>query len=338
MANNGTEGTDSTEPSTSVSPTPREDDEESPSASPEQTEPTDEPDDGKRKKSEADKRRKRSQQSLRDRVEVTADGLAPDPAGFRLASFNVLGDSHTRPGGNKPGFASARSRMGWTVQLVRGNGISVLGLQEYEPSQHGMFSSLAGGTWDVYPGLQLGRKGVRNSIAWNTSVFELVEAHTTTIPYFHGKPAVIPYVLLEHKDTGRLAWFINVHNPASTRGPAQHLRNQATAKEIALMNELQEPQSTNQLGVPTFLMGDFNEKAEAFCMVTQGADAQAANGGTSTPCAPPGGHGIDWIFGSTPGVSFANYVRMDGGLADRASDHPLIFADVTLTGEAPALQ
>ena len=250
----------------------------------------------------------------------------------------MLGASHTAPGGNKRGYAGGTTRIGWTVQLLRGNNVSVAGLQEYEKSQHAQFSRITGGGWGIYPGLQVGNKGVRNSISWNNAVWELVEAHTIPIPYFHGNLVPMPYVLLKHKATGRLAWFINIHNPASTRGPAQHWRDVATAKEIALMNQLQAPQSTNQIGIPTFLMGDFNEKSEAFCRVTAGANAQAANGGTSSPCQLPSNHGIDWIFGSTPGVGFSNYVRMDGGLVNRVSDHPMVFADVTLTGEAPFVE
>jgi endonuclease/exonuclease/phosphatase family metal-dependent hydrolase len=275
---------------------------------------------------------------LRDRVQIAADGLEAPAATFRLASFNVLGASHTGPGGNKPGYAGGTSRMGWAVQLLRGSNASVVGLQEYESSQHGTFSRLTGGAWGVYPGMQLGNKGVRNSIAWNTAVWELVEAHTIPIPYFHGTLVPMPYVLLKHEETGRLAWFINIHNPASTRGPAQHWRDIATQKEIALMNDLQEPQSDNQLGIPTFLMGDFNEKAEAFCRVTAGADAQAANGGVSSPCQLPANHGIDWIFGSIPGVTFSGYSRLDGGLVNRVSDHPLVHTDVTLDGEAPFVE
>jgi len=273
--------------------------------------------------------------SLRNRVQVAADGLAADPAAFRIASFNVLGASHTGQGGNKRGYASGTTRMGWAVQLIRGNNISVVGLQEYEQVQHGTFTNITGGGWGVYPGMQVGNKGVRNSIAWNNGVWELVEAHTIPIPYFHGNLVPMPYVLLKHKETGRLSWFINIHNPASTRGPAQHWRDVATAKEIALMNDLQAPSSPNQIGIPTFLTGDFNEKSEAFCRVTAGANAQAANGGTSSPCRLPSNHGIDWIFGSTPGVAFSGYVRMDGGLVNRVSDHPLVFSDVTLSGEAP---
>lgn len=281
------------------------------------------------------KKERRRSRDLRDKVQLAADGLAADDATFRMASFNVLGASHTGPGGNKHGYALGGSRMGWATQLIRGNNVSVVGLQEYESSQHGTFSRLTGGGWGIYPGLQIGKKGVRNSIAWNTGVWELVEAHTIDIPYFHGNPVPIPYILLKHKDTGRLAWFINTHNPASTRGPAQHWRDIATSKQIALMNELQAPQTTNQLGIPTFLMGDFNEKADAFCAVTARANAQAANGGTASPCRLPANNGIDWIFGSRAGVTFSGYVRLDGGLVNRVSDHPMIYTDVTLSGEAP---
>ncbi|KAA1427129.1 endonuclease/exonuclease/phosphatase family protein [Nocardioides antri] len=290
------------------------------------------PDKGKKDDKKDDKRSR----DLRNKVQLAADGLAADPASFRIASFNVLGFSHTKPGGNKCcRWAGGISRMGWAMQLIRGNDISVIGLQEYEKEQHNTLTNITGGGWGVYPGMQIGKKGVRNSIAWNNGVWSLVEAHTIPIPYFHGNLVPMPYVLLKHQDTGRLAWFINIHNPASVRGPAQHWRDVATAKEIALMNDLQEPESPNELGIPTFLMGDFNEKAEAFCRVTAGANAQAANGGTRSPCRLPSNHGIDWIFGSTPGVTFSNYVRMDGGLVNRISDHPMIYSDVTLTGEAP---
>ncbi len=330
MANNQTTATDDTTPA-APSSTASDDTEVPPETSPRHKIKV------KPKKDDKNRERLRSR-NLRNRVQLAADGLAADPASFRIASFNVLGASHTGPGGNKPGYAGGTSRMGWAVQLIRGNNVSVVGLQEYEKTQHATFGRITGGGWGVYPGLQVGNKGVRNSIAWNAGVWELVEAHTIPIPYFKGNLVPMPYVLLKHKGTGRLAWFINIHNPASTRGPAQHWRDIATQKEIALMNDLQEPQSTNQLGIPTFLMGDFNEKAEAFCRVTAGANAQAANGGTSSPCRLPSNHGIDWIFGSIPGVGFSNYVRMDGGLVNRVSDHPMIYADVTLSGEAPFVE
>lgn len=287
---------------------------------------------GHKKDTKADRRRSRH---LADKVQLAADGLAPDDATFRIASFNVLGASHTAPGGNKHGYALGASRMGWATQLIRGNNISIVGLQEFESAQHSTFARMTGGGWGIFPGMQLGKKAVRNSIAWDASVWELVEGHTIDIPYFHGHPMPIPYVLLKNKATGRLAWFMNTHNPASTRGPAQHWRDIATAKEVNLMNQLQAPKTSNELGIPTFFTGDFNEKADAFCRVTAGAHAQAANGGTTSPCRLPANNGIDWIFASIPGVSFSGYVRMDGGLVNRVSDHPMVYADVTLTGEAP---
>lgn len=338
MANNTTTATDDTTPA-APSSTASDTTEPSPELDPDaDSTPRDDKSEDKPDKTGKTKRERLRSRNLRNRVQLAADGLAPDPASFRLASFNVLGASHTGPGGNKPGYAGGTSRIGWAVQLLRGNNVSVVGLQEYEKSQHATFSRITGGGWGIYPGLQVGNKGVRNSIAWNSGVWELVEAHTIPIPYFHGNLIPMPYVLLKHQETGRLAWFINIHNPASTRGPAQHWRDVATQKEIALMNDLQAPQSENQLGIPTFLMGDFNEKSEAFCRVTVGANAQAANGGTASPCRLPSNHGIDWIFGSTPGVGFSNYVRMDGGLVNRISDHPMIFTDVTLTGESPFIE
>ncbi len=333
MANNQTTATDDTTPPPTTSSA--SDDTEAGPTEPRRDEPDKKPDKTKKPDKKPDKKPSRK---LRNRVQMAADGLAADPATFRIASFNVLGASHTAPGGNKRGYAGGTARIGWAVQLIRGNNVSVVGLQEYEKTQHAQFSRITGGGWGIYPGLQVGNKGVRNSIAWNGGVWELVEAHTIPIPYFHGNLVPMPYVLLKHKETGRLAWFINIHNPASTRGNAQHWRDAATAKEIALMNELQAPPTSNQIGIPTFLMGDFNEKAEAFCRVTANANAQAANGGTASPCRLPSNHGIDWIFGSTPGVGFSNYVRMDGGLVNRISDHPMIYADVTLTGEAPYVE
>lgn len=336
MANDQTTATDDTDPTVathSVTPSATDHVDDETDVPPREKDKGKDEDD--KKDDKGGKKKEKGSSNLRDKVQLAADGLAPDSASFRIASFNVLGASHTGPGGNKPGYAGGTSRMGWALQLIRGNNISVVGMQEYEKTQHATFTNLTGGGWGVYPGLQVGNKGVRNSIAWNNAVWGLVEAHTIPIPYFHGNLVPMPYVLLKHHETGRLAWFINVHNPASVRGPAQHWRDVATAKEIALMNDLQAPETRNQLGIPTFLMGDFNEKAEAFCRITAGANAQAANGGVSSPCQLPANHGIDWIFGSTPGVAFSGYVRMDGGLVNRVSDHPMIFSDVSLSGEAP---
>lgn len=248
------------------------------------------------------------------------------PLTFRMTSFNVLGSSHTGPGGEKPEYADGNTRIGWAADLLRGQGIDVAGLQEFEPGQHVAFMNRNGDSWDSYPGLQLGNRGVRNSIIWDPAKWRAIERHTVLIPYFHGKLVPMPYVLLEHQETGRQAWFINIHNPASSRkrGNHQHWRNVATQKQVDLMADLGSGDT------PVFLMGDFNERDEAFCKVTASGRATAANGGTGgPPCSVPGRAGIDWIF-ATPEVTFSGYTRFESDLVRRTSDHPMIIANATL--------
>ena len=222
MANNETTATDDTEPPVSTS---------SESSASDNTEsgPTDRPSDKVGHKPDKDKKpdkgkdkdKGKGSSDLRDRVQIAADGLAAPDATFRIASFNVLGASHTAPGGNKRGYAGGTARIGWAVQLIRGNNVSVVGLQEYEKSQHAQFSRITGGGWGIYPGLQVGNKGVRNSISWNAAVWELVEAHTIPIPYFHGNLVPMPYVLLKHKDD-RPARMVHQHPQ-----PSEHPRQRA---------------------------------------------------------------------------------------------------------------
>lgn len=258
-----------------------------------------------------------SHQPVSPRVHtITVKPPPPPPvpeAAFQVASFNVLGSSHTA--GRQTG-AAGRIRVGWASQLLRGAGVDVVGLQELEPDQFQVMRR----TWTVWPGMALGKPGVRNSIAWDPAVFTLVEGHQVQIPYFHGNLVPMPYVLLEHRETGRRAWFLNTHSPRSGagRGDNERFRDRGTATLVALMRRLDSPRT------PVVLTGDFNERAEAFCTVT-GDGIVAANGGTSSPCRPPAGHGIDWIFG-TSGVDFSGYRRID----NRASDHPLITATATL--------
>jgi endonuclease/exonuclease/phosphatase family metal-dependent hydrolase len=270
---------------------------------------------------------------LLSRVEELLEaGQALPPARFRVSSLNVLGAGHTGPNGNKPSWASGTTRIGWLAQLLRQLDVDVVGLQEYEPVQHHAFVRRTGARYGIYPGMALGRKAVRNSIAWDRATWDVVETHTVPIPYFRGNRVPMPYVLLEHRESARRVWFINIHNPASNRkrGDNQRWRNVATSLEIALMRRLH-----SGTGHPVILMGDFNEREEAFCSVTRRAPAVAANGGSAgPPCAPPATVGIDWIFG-TDDFTFSGYRKLRGGLLARATDHPMIVADAELS-EAPS--
>ena len=114
-------------------------------------------------------------------------GLA-DETTFRVGTFNVLGSSHTaKVGGNKRGYASGSTRMGMAYSLISQADLDVVGFQEFEEVQYSRFRSLAGSRWDAYPGPTLDRGSIRDSIAWRTDVWELVEANSIGIPYFGGR-------------------------------------------------------------------------------------------------------------------------------------------------------
>ena len=248
------------------------------------------------------------------------------PFEFRIATFNVLGASHTGPGGNKPAYyPDASARMNMAIGALRGNGIDVVGFQEFEASQYGMFTARAG-EYSLYPGLSLGDKSVRFNIAWRSSAFQLVEAHSISIPYAGGSRIEMPVVLLESVATKRRAWFANFHNPADTPNLGNNARWRAEAAgiEIAHLTSLHE-----QEGVPVLVTGDFNEREEIFCRFTAGGIFTAAAGGSSAGgCAPPPSMQVDWIFGSS-GVAFDSYAVTGTG---RASDHSLVHARATLVG------
>jgi endonuclease/exonuclease/phosphatase family metal-dependent hydrolase len=258
-------------------------------------------------------------------VEVVEQQLT-QPFELQVASYNVLGDSHTGPGGNKPGWPDAGPRMDMTIAQLRSNGIDVVGFQEFEQSQYGMFTSRAG-EYSLYPGMSLGNKSVRFNIAWRSDMFSLVEAHTLSIPYAGGSRIAMPVVLLESISTGRRAWFANFHNPADTPrlGNNARWRAEAAAIEVAHLTELHQAD-----GTPVIATGDYNERAEIFCRFTAGGLFTAAAGGSSAGgCAPPPSMQVDWIFGST-GVAFAGYAVTGTG---QASDHSMINATATLTGD-----
>ena len=270
------------------------------------------------------KRFRAAQRRLAARVSKQLDARS-QPVSFRVASFNVLGDSHTGPGGNKPAFyPDGSARIDMAISTLRNNGIDVVGFQEFESTQHNMFSARAG-EYSLYPGLSLGTKSVRFNIAWRSSMFSLVEAHTLSIPYAGGSRIEMPVVLLESTSTGRRAWFANFHNPADTPnlGNNGRWRAEAAGIEIAHLTALRQDGD-----YPVIVTGDFNERAEIFCRFTAGGVFSAAAGGSTGPaCAPPSSMQVDWIFGST-GVTFDDYAVTDTG---RASDHAMVQAGVTLT-------
>ncbi len=236
---------------------------------------------------------------------------------FTVATFNVLGHSHTRPGGNKPGWASSATRMRWAVQLLERHRVDVVGLQEFQKPQKQRLLALAGDRYQVYspPG------DPQDSIAWRRDRFALVAADTLRIPYFV-RERRMPVVQLRDRATGEDTVFVSVHNPASVRRfPNQAPRRaEAVRRELGLVHELASQ------GYAVVLMGDFNEKRRTFCAVTgSGLMHASAGGSTGGACRPPARPRIDWIF-ATDDIAFTGHQATRDGLVARTTDHFLITA------------
>lgn len=266
---------------------------------------------------------------------TTTDPTAPSPesTSLRVSSFNVLGAGHTGTGGNKRGYASGEQRMKWAVQLIQKYSLDVIGMQEFQPIQYDTFEQLVGDRFGVYPGNQLTRAAMANSIAWRLSQWQLVKARTVRIPYFDGTMIKMPYVLLRSVQTGREVWFFNTHNPADARGPAQKWRNQGFRIERNLVKNLR----TNNPEIPVFVTGDKNDTYQYFCPQKRQSELQAANGATATSstCALPQPRIVDWVMG-TSDVRFSGYHAIRNWLVKKTTDHHLVFSDAYIPSEESA--
>lgn len=220
--------------------------------------------------------------------------------GFTLASFNVLGTSHTAPGGKRSGWSSGQDRIRRAAGLLVEHGVDVAGLQEFQVTQQRVFRRVVGSTFAVY-----GHED--NAVIWRRSDWSLVAGDTLTIPYFDGNPRKMPVVKLRSRSTGQVIVVVNVHNPA-------HPWNERH-RDTAMRIELAAVKAMRARG-PVFLVGDLNERAEA-CQAARGAGLSA-----SGRC----GEGIDYVFGSVP---FSGHEVVRTG---RVSDHPLVVAQVAGSG------
>jgi hypothetical protein len=247
----------------------------------------------------------------------------PPIATFKMATFNLLGSSHSKKGGSSAGFAPGTSRMNGALQILAQHQVSVVGFQEFQPDQRNAFRSRAKG-WEMYPGLSMGRRAGENSVAWRSDTWEMVRPGLIPIPYFNGNIRPMPYVLLRNKQTGIRAYFSTFHNPANIGGNMSRFRREATRREINLFNQLETQ------GIPQFVTGDMNDNNEYFCPVTAGTQLIAAAGGSNNGgCVVPRPTPIDWIFGS-PGVVFSNYVYDQSPLVHHTTDHPVPSTTVTI--------
>lgn len=253
-----------------------------------------------------------------------AEDLAGDlPYSFVLTTFNILGSQHTSPGGSAPEYAPGRIRTEWAAALVRSYGSSVVGLQEIQLDQLQALDRALAGTWDFWPGTALGGAGVPQSLMWDSRVWEPTFTGSITIPFVGGtRPQ--PIVRLQHLETGREIYVLNVHNSPRDRMGREGERDKAQAIEAEAVKELRKD------GIPVFLIGDFNEHEEVFCYF--GARGlQAANGGSVSggSCRAPQPNRVDWIFGTTD-VGFSGFRLDTGPQVRRITDHAVLTSTVTV--------
>lgn len=252
-------------------------------------------------------------------------GPAPDrdpAADSVISTFNVLGGSHTAADGKAPELASGPLRVRRAVRLLEAADVDVVGLQELQGPMAEEFSKVTSDRWRLFHAAG----DSENALAWRRTTWALVEADTFDVPYFNGNPRPMPVVRLRHRETGGDVWFINVHNPANTdRFPQQQNgRAEALRIERRLVQRLAEGRAE------VVLMGDFNQRAGAFCHFTKSGLMQSATGEKRRKaCQEPEYAGIDWIFG-TPGLEFSDWNVRDDEPVDLTSDHPLITVAVRL--------
>jgi hypothetical protein len=259
--------------------------------------------------------------------------VEPTATTVRVASFNMLGYSHTAPGGNRKGWADGLQRTVWATQIMANQNLQVLGLQEFQVPQYKKFVSLVGSTYDVYPGVSMGGVPVQNSLVWRKDLYTAVQTHTMNIPYFNGTPTAMPYVLLRNNATGQELWIYNSHNPADTAGNAQTYRNRAVAKEVRLVTQLE----ADYPGVPVLDVGDKNDRANYICPIMKGSDLRSASGGalSNGVCQTPYPMYADWVTGNSD-VTFSNYHALYTPLVRKTTDHHVLFADATLAVPPPS--
>ena len=242
-----------------------------------------------------------------------------------MASFNTQGAVHTRHNGR----ASGTTRTVWMKDLLLAHHVDLVALQEFERVQVSTFLRVAGGTYDVYPGVAGRSRDGENAIAWRKDTFELVRGQTRPYPYFNGQIRNMPRVLLRHRKTGVEFWVTSYHNPASIKKfpHQQGWRARAVSRQIADANALLGA-TQDQLVVA----GDMNDRATYFCRMAGSTPMHSADGSTfAGGCRMAARPWIDWILGSGD-VTFSAYQRDRSSFVRKTSDHPIVVTQVSVKG------
>lgn len=262
---------------------------------------------------------------LKRQAEMAARAeAASHPVTFRIGTFNVLGSQHTAKGGDHSGYPSASWRTPQAAGLIRQHGIDVIGLQEAQSDQLNGLQNATG--FAAYPGYAFGANETDNSILYNTAKFEFVDGSSFPITFMHAsRPQTI--LKLRERSTGREMYFVNMHTSAGHDPHNTSTRIAGQLKGADVVNQLRAS------GLPVFVTGDMNDRAEFFCRFLPRTGGVAAVGGSiSGGCHPPGRMPVDWVVGSSD-VSFSSYWQDGTPQARHISDHFIVSATATV---APA--
>ena len=238
---------------------------------------------------------------------------------FQIGSFNVLGSQHSAPGGDHARYPAAGARNAGAVARMRSFGVDILGTQELQPDQLNGITAMTG--FAAYPGYAFGSRETDNSILYDDSKFEFVSGSYFTIHFMHAnRPQTI--LRLRDRKTGREFYVLNMHASAGGGGYAVTRR----AGHYIAANTINRLKAE---GIPIFLTGDMNDRAEFFCRVAPSTGMVAAIGGSiSGGCHPAGALAVDWVLG-WGNVSFSGYIE-DRSTLGRVSDHHFVAATATV--------
>ncbi len=246
----------------------------------------------------------------------TADRAHRRAEWFKLASFNVLGASHT-------GARSGVRRIKVVARMIGSRGVSIAGFQEFEKIQATTFKRVTRGRWGVVSVPRGQGSDTRNAIVYSKARFTLLSKSWLSIPYY-GPEVKVPIARLRARRTGKVIYVMNTHNASNAHGPAWRKRREAVRRQVRRLTQMRRK------GATVFFTGDMNSGTKVHCAVTRGGSFKAASGGSvGLPCKAPRANNIDWIFG-TRDVRFTHWVADRTPHTRRLSDHSLLVVRVRI--------
>ena len=243
---------------------------------------------------------------------------------FNVATFNMLGNSHTNGRG---GFRSGASRMKGATSYLKKHNVALVGLQELEKKQASEFLKRTRGKWGLIgaPSRSGKSNDPRNSIAYQKSRFTVLRTAYVPIRYFQGKRVNVPLVKLRSRKNRKIVWVLNTHNPADLHGSARKWRAISVKRQLNAIHRIKSN------GKSVIYTGDMNAKQEFFCRVARSGVLHSASGGSASKkrCRYPKANGIDWVLG-TRDVQFGKWRSDKSTRSKGISDHPIVVAEATL--------